>query len=248
MKALVKSEWFKIRHDKPFKIILISVVILMIIQIISEYHLQVEITLGQYSIAKIGQNSALLSLFIAAFVGLFTASEFQNGTIRNTLALGISRQLVYLSKMFAACVAVFAILSFVSVVNTIGNSIAFGFGDMSFVDFLLFFAWNFISQVLFHSTYAAVFTMFAFLSKSSITTVLLSVGYVIVVLATGGFFNAFPGGGLKFLLEYFPEYYMSEISDLASLSFIVKGIAVSGSYIILSSIIGSKAFLRSDIK
>jgi ABC-2 type transport system permease protein len=248
VKALIHSEWYKIRHNKTLAIIIVCVTVIVIIQVLSDYYLPDQIIQGQNSIAKLGQNSAMLSLFMAAFVGFFIASEFQNGTMRNILALGKNRTRVYLSKVFSACVAVAAIVTVAGVMATIGYGVAFGFGNMAIGEFLPYFSWNFLAILFFYMPYAAVFTMLAIISKSPITTALLCIGYVVVVFSLGGFINAYPGGGLKFLLEYFPEYYMSEIDDLASLPFIAKGILVSGTYIVLSSIIGSIVFNKSDIK
>ena len=244
MTTLIVSEWYKILRSRALAIILVGVAAFTFIQVLSSYFMQ-EFLLGQNSVAEIGRNSSILSLGMAAFVGFFVASEFQYGTMRNVLALGKNRMHVFLSKVLSACVAVAAIIAVFSIAGTVGFSMAFGFGDMALGEFSRFFVWNFSMQLLYHLTLAAIFTMFAFLSKSPGMTILLSVGYVIATLAIAGFLNNFPGGTLKFALEFFPQYYSSNIDDLSGeLAFITDGVIVSVAYIALACIIGVAVFKK----
>ena len=96
--------------------------------------------------------------------------------------------------------------------------------------------------------------MFALLSRSIGMTILFSIGYVIFVLALGGFLNAFPVGALKPGLLLFPQYYVSELyrteQDLLNLdpSFVLTGLAVAAAYMVVATAIACAVFRRSDIK
>ena len=249
MNTLILAEWYKILHSKTLGLILIGVAALTSLEILSSYLMQETHVLGQNSIIKLGEGMSMHALWIAAFAGFFIASEFQNGTIRNVIALGKDRTHILLSKIFSACIAVVAILAINGIVAIIGLTAAFGFGDMTIGEFSRLSVWSFFMQVIYHSTYAAVFTMLAFLSKNSGMTILLCVVYEIATLAIGGFLNNFPGDSLSFALQFFPQYYASEIDDFGfNLTFIVNGIIISVVYLVASSMIGSVAFKKSDIK
>jgi ABC-2 type transport system permease protein len=193
-------------------------------------------------------------VWIAAFVGFFIAAEFPTGAVRNVLALGNDRTAVLFAKLASACLGVVAIFAAVSLVATVGYSLALGFGDSSIAVFLGRFAAVFVLQVFFHLPQAAVFTMFALLSRSTGMTILLSIGYVIAVLATGGFLNAFPGGSLRGGLQWFPEYYISKLLSAASnelnldAAFLLPGLAVCAAYCFAATLIAGIAFRRSDVK
>jgi ABC-2 type transport system permease protein len=248
MTALIAAEWYKIRHSRVLMIILAGITAQTALQIVASSSLQ-ETMLGQNGVTMLAENSSLLALWFAAFVGFFIASEFQNGTIRNVLALGKDRTQVFLSRLLSACIASAAIFAIVSLVATVGFSAAFGFGDIAPGEFLSSFAWTFSMQLVYQFTYAAVFTMFAFLSRNPGMSIILSVAYMIFVFASGGFLNNYPGGSLKFALQFYPQHYISEFSTLSGdPSFITNGLIVSAVYIISAFAIAFTVFKNSDVK
>ena len=248
MTPLIRAEWYKLRRSKLLGMILAGVAVQTVIQIVSSYVLR-EPSLGQNGVLMLADNSSLLCVWIAAFVGLFIASEFQNGTIRHSIALGRDRTHVFLSKVFSAAIGVTAIFAVVSGVATLGFGAAFSFGELAVGEFLRFLTWNFVMQLLYHFTFAAVFTMLAFLGKNPGMTVLLSIGYVIAILAIGAFLNNYPDGGLKYALEVFPQYYISEFGTISGDPVgITNGVIVSAAYIALALIIGCTVFNKSDIQ
>ena len=254
MKSLVAAEWYKLRRSKVLAIVLAGVSALAVVDALSAYFLQDSLLRGDNAVSALADQSSFLSLWIAAFVGFFVASEFQTGAIRNVLALGKGRTAVALAKLFSACVAVAAILAVLGLVATVAYTAAVGFGDKTAGEFLAFFAVNFVLQVAYQLPQAAVFTMFALLSRSIGLTILFSIGYVIFVLALGGFLNAYPGGALKVGLRFFPQYYVSELHltepDVLNLdpSFVLTGLAVAAAYMVVATAIACAVFRRSDIK
>lgn len=249
MTTLIFAEWYKLVRSKTLGLILIGVGAITSLEIVSSYLIAEPPVLGQNSIIVLGEGAAIRALWIAAFVGFFIASEFQNGTIRNVIALGKDRTHILISKIFSASIAIVAILTVDGIVATICNSAAFGFGNMAGGEFLRLSVGSFFLQTLYHSTYAAVFTMLAFLSKDSGKTILFCIVYEIAILAIGGFLNNFPGGALAFAVQLFPQYYASELDDIGfQLPFMINGIIISVAYIVGSSLIGTIVFKKSDIK
>lgn len=254
MRSLIAAESYKLLRSEALGFVLAGVALLALIDAVSAYFLQDSPVRGHNAIALLADQSSMLSIWIAAFVGFFVASEFQNGAIRNTLALGKGRVAVVLAKLFASCLGVAAIFAVVAVVATAAYSAALGFGDRTAGQFLAFFAWNYVLQLAYQLPLAAVFTMVALLSRNAGLTVLFSMGYVIAILALGAFLNAYPGGVLKPGLKLFPQYYVSELylteTDTLNLdaSFVLTGLLVSATYFVVACIIAALVFRGSDVR
>jgi ABC-2 type transport system permease protein len=250
MTTLIYAEWYKILRSRALAIILAGVVAFTVLQVYDAYSSQ-EPVLGQNGIMEMGQHSWLLSIWFAAFVGYFVASEFPNGTIRNVLALGKNRTCVYLSKVFSACIAVSAMITAVGIVATVGFSMVFGFGDMGLGEFLSFFISSLTMQLLYYLTYATIFGMLAFLSKSPIMTVLLGIGYQFLKLSLAEFLENYAGGRLEFAVAFLPQNYFAYISAIDAFrgdpALITRGALVSAAYMVLACIVGIAVFKRSDI-
>lgn len=165
MTMLISAEWYKLLRGKVLAVILAGVTAqTLLFQVLKQYAKSDEPPVpGQFGVMVLVDTATFLQVWLLAFVGYFVASEFQNGTMRNTLALGKNRTHVYLSKLLFAFIAIAAIFATVSIVSTAGLSAVSGFGDMTFNEFWRFFTLNFFMQLLYHLTFAAVFTMFAFL-------------------------------------------------------------------------------------
>ncbi|MEV5029557.1 ABC transporter permease [Paenibacillus sp. LPE1-1-1.1] len=247
MTTLISAEWYKLLRGKVLAIILACVTAQTVIQVLAQYTETGDPPfLGQFGVLVPANGSFLLQVWLSAFVGYFIASEFQNGTMRNILALGKNRTHVYLSKLLSACIAIAAIYTTIAIVATAGFSAVSGFGDMTFDEFWSFFTWNFFMQILYHLAYAAIFTMFAFLSRSLGMTIILGFGYMLVMLFFPGFLSRV---GLDAAEELLPGYYISAFGHLSGDPvFVTKGIIVSAAYFVLTCIIGCIVFNKSDIK
>lgn len=247
MTTLISAELYKLLRGKVLAVILAGVTAQTLIMVLEQYFKTEEPpTPGQFGVMVPVDTSFLLQVWLIAFVGYFVASEFQNGTIRNILALGKNRTHVYLSKLLSASIAMVVIYATVIIVATAGFSAVAGFGDMTFYEFWLFFTWNFFMQILYHLTFAAIFTMFAFLSMSLGMTILLGIGFWIVKMFLPFFLSMV---GLAFAVEYLPDYYIGAFEHLSGdPAFITKGLIVSAAYIVITSTIGCIVFKKSDIR
>lgn len=246
MTTLISAEWYKLFHGKVLAVILAGVIAqTVLVQVMFHYANRPPVS-GQSGVMVLVDTSLFLQVWLLAFVGYFVASEFQNGTMRNILALGKNRTQVYLAKLLATFVAMAAIFAAVSIVSTAGLSAAYGFGDITFNEFWRFFSLNFFNQLLYHLTFAAVFTMGAFLSRSLGMTILLGIGYWVVKMYFPLIFGALD---LVFAIEYLPDYFIGSFVQLSGdPAFITKGIIVSVAYIVITSIIGCIVLIKSDVK
>ncbi len=188
-------------------------------------------------------------MWFGAFSGFFIASEFQNGGIRNVLALGKDRRQVFLAKTVSMVICIKVLLLVIVLVQTIGNTIITSFGDMPLGNFLIFFTKNFLHTVVFHLAYAGFFTMFAFLTQKPGITILLSFCFEALILVMGGFFENFKGQNLKPYLKLFPQYYYTKIEyNLTNQRFFVNGYAVCLLYFLIPVVISILLFRKMDVK
>ncbi|HYF94320.1 MAG TPA: ABC transporter permease [Symbiobacteriaceae bacterium] len=254
MTTLISSEWYKIIHSKLLAWILTGVTAQSLLEVQGAYAVEKTPVLGQRAVAMVADGSAFLAIWIVAFVGFFVAADFQTSTLRNVLALGKNRTHVFLSKLIAACIAVTAIYATVTIVKTVGYTVAFGFGDMPVGEYLRFSSWNFFMQLFFHLTLASLYCLFAFLGKNPGMTILLGIGWLIGELVVMHFFESYPGRVLAFAAEYFPSYYIQRfyhpVKQTLNLdpAFIRQGIIVSLAYLVVPTVVGCALFKRSEVK
>jgi ABC-2 type transport system permease protein len=245
MTTLIFAEWYKLLRSKVLAIILVGVTAQTVIQVLANYNYTKPI-LGQFGVFAPAGLSFLLQVWLLAFVGYFVTSEFQNGTMRNMLALGKSRMHVYLSKLVSNFIALAAIYTTIILVATVGFSSVSGFGDMPLDKFWRFFTWSFFMQLLYHFIFAAIFTMFAFVSRSLGMTIFLGLGYLIIMIFFPGVLRNM---GISSAIEYFPDYYIYEFGSLSGdPAFVTKGMLISVVYIAITSIIGCITFQKVDVK
>jgi ABC-2 type transport system permease protein len=255
MRHLLSAEMYKIRHTKLLWVIFGLVALQTFIQMDGLRSLEKQPVLGQIAITRICDASPFLCIWLSAFVGFFIAAEFQNGTIRNILALGQKRSSVYLAKLMAVFLACTGMVTVTAITATVVCSALFGFGGMSGGEFLQFFLWTYFNQSLYHLSYAALFTLFAFISKNAAMTVLLGVGWTIAEMFIIGFLGDYQGGTLAFARDIFPSLYISifyseeyDVYWYNNAVQIIKGLVASILFIGASSVAGITLFLKSDIK
>ena len=264
MKGLIKAEWYKLRHNKLFYILLI------VVACVSAFYVGVVKFLesnplaqgeavavgdvfdfpaaGQSGVFMIGELSTMLSICLAAFIGLFVAADFGHGTIHHALALGKKRTAVFFSKLFSAGVATAAFLLTATAVSTAGLTLLFDFGTLPFGEYFRQLLCVLSLQLLLHFTYAILFCLIAFLSRSAGQAILISTGYILassVVLSILGSFETF--GSIAMIL---PQYYAAALGSSPDGMGLpaVGAIAVGICYSIAAVWIGNRVFKKVDLK
>ncbi|MEZ4824991.1 MAG: ABC transporter permease [Bacteroidia bacterium] len=247
MKDLLKAELYKLSKSRTLFYLMLLLFVTNTLGIITSKLLKNHVLQGQDGIFQAG--TSVNAMWFGAFAGFFIASEFQNGGIRNALALGKNRAGVFMAKIFSMTICITALLFVIVLVQTIGNSIVNGYGDMPVGEFVVFFLKTFIHIIMFHLPYAGFFTMFAFLTQKSGFTILLSFCYEAILLVCGGFFENYKGQNLKPLLQFFPQYYYTKIdNNLTNHQFFVDGYLVCLLYFFVPVIISIFLFRKMDIK
>jgi ABC-2 type transport system permease protein len=264
MTGLIKAEWYKLWRSRLFYVLLIVIACVAVfytgvVKFLDTNPLaQGEAVAvgdvfdfpaaGQSGVFMLGELSTMISICLAAFVGLFVASEFNNGTIHHALALGKSRTKVFLSKLFSAGTATATFLLTASAVSTVGLTLLFDFGTLSFPEYLKQLFPVLSLQLLLHVTYSILFCLIAFLSRSAGQSILVCIGYVLassVLLSILGSFDTF--GAIAKIL---PQYYVAALGNFSDemISLAVGTIAVSISYSVAAIWVGNSVFKKMDVK
>lgn len=247
MKDLLKAEWYKLLRSKTLLYLTLLLLVNNTLDIIIHKLLKNHGLQGQEGIFQAG--TSVNAMWFGAFAGFFIAAEFQNGGIRNALALGKNRIRVLMAKIFSMIICITILLFVIVLVQTVGNAVVNGFGDMPVGEFAVFFMKNFLHIIIFHLSYAGFFTMFAFLTQKPGLTILLSFCYEAIILVCGGFLENFKGQNLKPFLQLFPQYYYTKIDhNLTSHQFFVNGYLVCLLYFVVPVLMSIFFFTRMDIK
>jgi len=244
---LIKAEIYKLSRSKTLLYLIALLFITNTFGIITNKLLKSYVLLGQNGVFQAG--TSVNAMWFGAFAGFFIASDFQNGGIRNILALGKDRANVFMAKVFSMIICITILLFVIVLVQTVGNSLVTGFGEMSIGEFTLFFLKNFFHIVIFHLAYAGFFTMFAFLTQKPGLTILFSFCFETIILVLGGFFENYKGQNLKPFLKLFPQYYYTKIDfNLNNEQFFVNGYLVCLLYFLIPVIFTIFIFRKMDIK
>jgi len=260
MKGLISAEWYKLRHSRVFYILLLITTLFSIGRVeeirqnaapIAEGYL---IMNNIYSYPACGQSGVLdissltfpITVCIAAFVGLFIAPEFQNSTIRNAIALGKRKSLFVLSKMLISLIAVAIIILNITIILTIGFSIIYGSGSLANFEYLKQILMILPLQILLHYVFAALFCMFAFLSRNSGITSIISAAYVIFSILLAG--TPIDYNGELIIIKPAPIIYILRHNGFSdNLAFMLGAFIVSILHIVISYLIACAVFRKMDM-
>ncbi|MDR1062234.1 MAG: ABC transporter permease [Clostridiales bacterium] len=218
---------------------------------------------GQNGVEILNVVSSILIFWLAVFVAFFAAAEFQHGTVRNGLALGKSRVLIYFSKFL--CTVMTLALAFLTagVAATLANTALCGFGDMAAAEFVPYFAMNCGMWLLYALPYAAVFCAIAFICRSPALTVALGVAFMFTMsLAAQGLLGYVDAAGpLNIALRAIPMYYSMAFGYLdifmgittvygagGQAAFFRDSAVVCAGYVAAACAAGCFAFARKDVK
>jgi ABC-2 type transport system permease protein len=261
MTTILNADFYKLRYNTGFKLLPFAVIVWSIITscfmlfiqsgatVEGKYFTNADVfgfipsgALGAHALSAI---SNVYSMVIIVFCGLFISTEFAQGTIKNAICIGISRNKIYVSKLIV-CAAMLSLCMFVSVISFIaGFTVLYGFGGGT--GFLRDTATVFVMQFLYHLTYAGIGCLLSFLIPNIAFSV--AAGIVIVILEgvlveICAAFDALHG-----IAPLIPQYYVTRLNDNSNNSgFLVSGALVSIVCILITAIIGCMVFRRQDIK
>lgn len=251
-----KVKLFKSRKMWVVLAIAIFIPIFQLLNSISKEHYQsqliqkIDLVVNGASGVLMNVKSGLIILLIfCAFISFYIGEEFQNGTIRNALSLGVGRSKYYLVKLVVAFCLTLITTVIITALSVTGFGMYFGFGN--------------ISGIGNYGNYFWMVSLTVFMLIFSIISAYVAINFIVRSIGSGliwtfvftmamGFL---PGVFLKFdslknvtwwfsesLLIYKDFTYPSVIAEFPKMIF------VSLVNMIIAIIIGYWSFRRADIK
>lgn len=135
--------------------------------------------------SAMGSNISSLLFILVGFVVVFITSDFSAGTVRNPLAIGISR-LEYVVGKFVSILVTCACFVVVTLVATALPYFAFApWGGENF--YMAHFLGGVAIAYLILVTQASIFTMVAMFMRKTGATLGIAIGYLVVDMLVGAF-------------------------------------------------------------
>ncbi|WP_125761818.1 ABC transporter permease [Companilactobacillus hulinensis] len=193
-------------------------------------------------------NLVILLIF-CAFVSFYIGEEFQNGTIRNSLSLGMSRGKYYLMKLLVVFCLTLISTVIITALSTISFGGYFGFGSIAGINNYDYYFWM-ISLTVFLLLFSviSVYVAINFMVRSTGSGIIWTFIFTITMGLLPGAFLKFDS--LKGLTWWVSESFLF-YKDFTSQSVIgefPKMILVSVVTVVISTLIGYWSFYKSDIK
>ncbi len=114
--------------------------------------------------------AVVIGLFSALLCSMFLGTEYSDGTIRNKLIVGHTREGIYLANLAATFVATLLMVA-VWLVGALVGVPALGFWEMGMPHLLLYL----LTAVLFVAAFSSIFTLISMLSTNKALTVAISI-------------------------------------------------------------------------
>ena len=185
-------------------------------------------------------------IFIAVFVSVFVASEFQTGTIKNVLSRGAGRTEVFFSKFITTIVASLIMLTAFVLGVIITGTVLWGFdpnNQITILGFIIMLSLQSLTIIAF----AALFTFTSMTLRGTggavaanvISVTMASTLFTAVSLLLPGDFN---------LSDYWLEWGVSNLATYAPASAdVIQGIIIAVIWGVMSLVVGAMLFNKQDI-
>ena len=173
MYKLLNASFYRLRKNKIFLGLVILTIIIAVFMIVSEYLNNIKYS----SVFGISSNTTdillmkfinIIGFFIAIFTSLFVGAEYSDGTIRNKIVAGHSRENIYLSNLIVSIlVGIFLELIYLIVISIFSIPI-FGLVQMNFSQLAVIL----LDIIMIIIVYSSIFNFIALIcSNITISTV-----------------------------------------------------------------------------
>jgi len=259
MLNLLRADRLKLQGGRKLWTVMASFIALPIFQLlntISKDHYQGGLNLaidqvvnGATGVLMPLKSGLVLLLIFCGFISFYIGEEFQNGTIRNALALGISRSKYYLTKLVVAAVLTIVAAVLVTGLSMLGFGLTFGFGDITGItNYGQYFGLVSLTLLALIFSVVSIYVAIGFMTQSIGSAMIWSFIATIGMGFVPGAFQKFEA--LKGLTWWFSESYLFYVkfTQPQVLDQVPKMLLVSVLTIVIATGIGYWAFQRSDIK
>ena len=191
-------------------------------------------------------GSGLIEILIGVLIAGILAKEYIQGTIKNTLAYGVSRKKFYFAKFLSSVISIAIFMFIMTGIGTLGSMIftGEGLGKTEIIEMLSTYG----AAVLAASSVSAIIMLIAILTKSTAAVIGSAVGIFMLLPNLIGMLY----GKMEWfdkIFEITPYYNLSAATSVyADSSDKLLTVGISMVTIIIFMAIGSVVFEKQDIK
>lgn len=193
--------------------------------------------------AFISNTTPILS---AIFISLFISSEFKNGTLRNIISKGFSRQSIYLSKLITVvCSAFILILCTLLSAGLIGI-VFFGAVPLTLPD-TIGFLYRLLMQMFLHIGLASLFMMIIICLKHTGPAIALNICLLIIVTSFLSITMSIKDTGFNLVTLWIGEAIHQLNFDNYNPLVFTQVLILTVCYTVFPTFVGLSIFKRRDI-
>lgn len=190
MRNLIKSEFYKLKRVRAFKVMVgltlllsISMVFFAVFagDIFRANGLGGLLTGSMHYSLGLG-NSVLMIFFGSILAGIFICNDFENRSIQEAISAGWSRRSVILSKMIVYFIAMIGVLLLYPVITCVSLSLIFGFGIPVTSEVLLPMLGMLVSMIAIYAATLSIAVFISFVSRKSSTAIICCLGVLLMVI------------------------------------------------------------------
>ena len=191
-------------------------------------------------------GSGVIEILIGVLIAGILVKEYTQGTIKNTLAYGVSRKKFYFAKFISSVISITIFMFIITGIATLGSMIFVGegIGTTEFIEMLTTFG----SAVLAASSVSAIMMLIGIFTKSTAAVIGSAVGIFMLLPNLIGMLY----GKMEWfdkIFELTPYYNLSAATSVyADNSDKLLTVGISMVTIIIFMAIGSVVFEKQDIK
>lgn len=264
MTNLLKSEFYKLKKEKAFIILLI---VSAAFALVLAFALQGSTAMAAIrptdpdvqGIVKMKPNfsgawfmgyslgNGIHALIIAIFVSIFVSAEFNFGPMKNIVSKGYNRTKVYIAKFIVSAAAGLIMLVVYMAAGGIAGTIMWGF-DPNGIASLGSVLSLFLDQALLIVAYTAVFVFVAMSLRSNGASIGVNICVVMLVATLLQAVNLLFGGSIN-LSDFWISGNISKLATMNPASGdLIRGVIVALAYTLVATVAGIALFKKQDIK
>lgn len=246
---LLKLEFYKLKQQKTYRILLLVVIAISAFSAFSEvmYVASGDAIYGKEAFIKASQD--LFMLFSAGiFAGFFIGSDFTNRSISAMIAHGHSRRAVILAKAIVYLLASSIMILLYPITASLVHTYAFGWGEPFTPAAVLFLLRAALLSTLLNAGAASIFVLFGFLCQDTAKTICCSLAFPVALVLV----NSTLGSMLPLLQKAISFTPMAQLKYIAltplPAAVLVGMLTSAGVAALIALIVTDKLFAKADIK
>lgn len=250
MPNLIKLEFYKLKKQKIYKMLLLAVIIISALSAYSEMSaLSANGILSSGKVSYINAFRDISMLFVSAmFAGFFIGSDFSNKTIQSQLSQGRSRWEVVVSKALVFFSGTSMIMLLYPITVSFIHTFKFGWGEpFTMISVVYILRVALLGAILNIGT-TSIFVLFAFLCRDIPKTICLSVFSLVLFSVLSSILgNTFPV--MRKIISFTTLAQLNHIADDIILpSMIISVLLSAGVTAVIAISLSNVLFAKAEIK